>query len=279
MDARILNALSTYNDTLLSLYQAHLQEVLALQTTLLDQILPNLVDELGLDALAVQRATDWLHDTPSIFRMLKRHKFTASFALESMRMTLVWRLTALPAQRPPPALQTDIIHCLPRTSLDHFGRPVLVIRLAALGEVASDPRPYFLTAIELLRVNLKSLNDASEEPRRHPVLQYTLLLDMADVSMRSINVDLLTWYTRDVVPRFPGLLAAVFMINFSWTHSGVWNILKHVLPASALTKVFFPSPQTLHHIIPPAGLPQDYGGTLPPIEALENPLRLSPASP
>ena len=53
------------------------------------------------------------------------------------------------------------------------------------------------------------------------------------------------WFMREVVPRFPGMLAAgkfttsvncnfrshrflteVLVLNYTWAHSGVWNIAK-----------------------------------------------------
>ncbi|KAI0066031.1 CRAL/TRIO domain-containing protein [Artomyces pyxidatus] len=199
--------------------------------------------------------------------MLKRHKFTATFALEALQTSLLWRLNDFSGVEPSSALTPDFISPLPTSARDILGRPILVLYLAALDRAPGDPRQDLLMSIELLRLQLRRINN-SHGSDRYPVLQYTLLLDMSNVSMRSINVDLLTWYTREVVPQFPGMLAAVFMCNFSWTHSGVWNIIKHVLPESALSKVFFPSIQTLHQIIPPASLPKDYGGLLPSMQDL-----------
>lgn len=63
------------------------------------------------------------------------------------------------------------------------------------------------------------------------------------------NIDLFTWTLREVIPRFPGMLAAgsafpypcgysysfpvVFMINYSWAHSGLWSIAKSVATDTA----------------------------------------------
>lgn len=70
--------------------------------------------------------------------------------------------------------------------------------------------------------------------------------------------------------------ASVFMLNYSWTHSGLWTIFKSVgnallstviptiliqpdrqlLPESALSRIFFPSHSELLDYFTPAALPQ-----------------------
>lgn len=45
-----------------SLYFDHRETVQDIQNSLLTQILPNVVDELGLDKVARDLAEEWLHD-------------------------------------------------------------------------------------------------------------------------------------------------------------------------------------------------------------------------
>jgi len=85
--------------------------------------------------------------------------------------------------------------------------------------------------------------------------------------VKTLNIDMISWVLRDLIPRFPGMLAAVFMVNSAWTHSGMWNIVKRVLPASAVSRVFFSSPQELVAYFTPSSLPKDYGGYLPSLNA------------
>ena len=56
------------------------------------------------------------------------------------------------------------------------------------------------------------------------------------------GLDIMTWAVREVIPRYPGMLAGggtgavsdkgcpdwatVFMLNYSWAHSGMWNVVK-----------------------------------------------------
>ncbi|GLB37805.1 putative CRAL/TRIO domain containing protein [Lyophyllum shimeji] len=106
-----------------------------------------------------------------------------------------------------------------------------------------------------------------------PVLQYTVLLDLQGFSVKNFDVELLTWLMREIIPRFPGMLAGVFMLNYSWVHSGMWSVAKRVLPESALSRVFFPSDEELVRFFTPSSLPEDYGGVLPPLKLLDDPLR------
>jgi hypothetical protein len=61
MDIRSL--LQANNDKLLRLYKENLHITLALQATLIEDVLPHIKDELQLDADIVDWANEWLEDT------------------------------------------------------------------------------------------------------------------------------------------------------------------------------------------------------------------------
>ncbi|KAI0335044.1 CRAL/TRIO domain-containing protein [Cubamyces sp. BRFM 1775] len=265
-------SLRAQHDLLTDAYQNNIASARTIQQTLLNDILPGLVDELELDEESEARARLWLNDLESMFRLFKRHKFTVPFTLEHARDTLLWRLAVIPADLPP--RPPSFIQCLPLEHRDPCGRPVIVVRLAQLFQFSGDVREALVHYMERLRLNLQLMNrvDAREDGNRMPILQYVALLDIGGISVQNANMDLMTWYIFELVPRFPGMLAAVFILNYSWAHSGLWNIVKRVLPQPALARVFFPSGQELLQCMPPAGLPQEYGGALPSLSALEDPL-------
>ncbi|KAI0743967.1 CRAL-TRIO domain-containing protein [Daedaleopsis nitida] len=265
-------ALQEKQELLAEIYQTNVAGARALQRTLERDILPGLVDELGLDGHGEERAKTWLNDFQSVFRLLRRHKFTVPFALENARDLLVWRLAVIPDVIPRPT--TPFLRCLPQTARDPFHRPILVVQLSRLLEVTEDVRTTLIYYMELLRLNLEAVNDAGRADREdQPVLQYVALVDIGGISVQSVqNVDIISWFIYELVPRFPGMLAAVFILNYSWTHSGVWNIVKRVLPKSALSRVFFPSQDELLEYFPPSAIPREYGGSLPKLTSLEDPL-------
>ncbi|KAI0305378.1 CRAL-TRIO domain-containing protein [Multifurca ochricompacta] len=271
VDHAVSRVIRAHNASLINLYSEHSETVRQLQKALLSQVLPNVVDELGLDNFARNWAEEWLQDDLSIFRTLKRHKFTKAFALESLREILTWRLSHLKSQDPT-AFPPSPLHVLPRQASDILGRPVLILRLANLAALQRDPREHVLHSVEGLRLNLHHINSPSPSSARQdkPVLQYVLLVDMENASLSNFNLDLLTWYTHEVAPRYPGLFGTVFIINFSWTQSGIWSVIKLALPESVHHKIFFPSRDTLHDCISPSNLPHEFGGYLPPLPEIPN---------
>ncbi|KAI0935353.1 hypothetical protein AcV7_003816 [Taiwanofungus camphoratus] len=194
----IYETLLSQQESLAALYNSNLQTVLALQRTLIEEILPGLVDELGLNEEDEQRARQFLEDTTSIFRILKRHKFTVSFALESLRTALIWRLTALPVLES--NIQPSFLRCFPVTIRDSFGRPIIFLKLAAISEIRGDLRLVFMNTMEVLRLHLQWLNTKLDlEDQALPVMQYVALIDVEGVSFQSVQyADLLTWWSSNL---------------------------------------------------------------------------------
>lgn len=220
-------------------------------------------------------------------------------------------------------------------------------------ETASNKRMLLIRALERLRLHMKQIYDESRDD--DPILQYVVLLDLSELSFQNIvrlsfnkfhkfnferepqDVNLFTWIAKDLTPRFPGMIGAgkfcryfrrsydtllfiisiVFMLNYSWTHSGIWGVIKYVcrqfivfafrlisirrlLPEAALSRIFFPSNKDLIECLTHSALPQgkvrrslpvyfcadqgpiEFGGSLPSLFDLEDPLRprqLTPSSP
>ena len=76
------------------------------------------------------------------------------------------------------------LHCLPVAVHDPFGRPIIILRLAPLCSNTPDLKTAFLSNMELLRAHLTYLNQS--EHKAHPVLQYTVLLDIGGMDFHNI---------------------------------------------------------------------------------------------
>ncbi|ESK90852.1 phosphatidylinositol transfer protein csr1 [Moniliophthora roreri MCA 2997] len=266
MDIREL--LQVNCDRLLNQYEANLEGALDLQSILIDGVLPSVTDELELDEEQTDWTKEWLEDTQAIFQIMRKHKFTRSFAMDSIRKNIVWRIEHL--WPPKSDLHIPELHCLPDVR-DPLGRPILVIEPAALNGAPDAVQPLFIHAMERLRVHLKVLNDASDKTSS-PSLQYIVLLDLQKLSMQTMSIELFSWFLKELIPRFPGMLAAVFMLNFSWSHYSIWSVARRILPASAVSRVFFPSQTELNKYFTPSSLPKDYGGDLAALSVLNNAL-------
>ncbi|KAL1734709.1 hypothetical protein EV714DRAFT_202033 [Schizophyllum commune] len=187
-------------------------------------------------------------------------------------------------------------HLLPHA--DPAGRPVLVLKLRDLPPRAH--RGAVIRALERLRSHLCRLNherpegpgspsspltaapstskayfpsslQSSSSPHTStsldihstPALQYLLLLDLSSASLPSLDLDLITWTLRDASPKFPGLVAGVLVLNYSWAHAGLWGVAKRLIPeAGSGGRVWFPTTEELVDWFGEGNLPEEYGGTL-----------------
>ncbi|KIK94101.1 hypothetical protein PAXRUDRAFT_828348 [Paxillus rubicundulus Ve08.2h10] len=282
----IHSTLQKANQKLVTQYDTNQPDVSAVQEALNRDVLPLLTIELGLQDIDIAWVTEWLNDKESIFRLLRRHNFTRSFALEEIRPILIWRLHVLrPALR---ATHAKLLHCLPPPIADPLGRPIVLVKISSVQGFGMNLKDAVLQEVELLRLHLRHLRDIHTN-ERFP-LQYIVLVDLQGVSIQKFvgpsscriqlspskfrkTFEFFSWLFTDVMPRYPGMLAAVFVLNYSWVHSGVWSAAKRALPSSAISRVFFPSRDQLLDYCSPATLPAEYGGSLPTLDQIEDALR------
>lgn len=79
----------------------------------------------------------------------------------------------------------ESVRCLPNGVTDPLGRPIIVIRFVPFDKDSLDYKPIVYRAFEQLRSHLydqfSMLDDKSE-----PALQYVILLDLKELSMKTI---------------------------------------------------------------------------------------------
>lgn len=137
---------------------------------------------------------------------------------------MLWRLAIIPATIPRGT--SSFLQCLPLTARDPIGRPIVIVKLARLFECSGNVREALIRYLELLRLNLETMNAAAGEGRNaSPIMQYVALLDIGGISVQSVvrpsglaqstqrtdkeqSTDVVSWYVLELVPRFPGMLAA-----------------------------------------------------------------------
>jgi retinaldehyde-binding protein 1 len=105
--------------------------------------------------------------------------------MESIRQNIVWRINA--SHHMPVKSQLEIIHCLPSSVSDPFGRPIIVLKVSALvAEYTADTfKLLLLSTIDRLQAHLKKLN-TSRDRKGRPIFQYIVMLDLADVSIQHV---------------------------------------------------------------------------------------------
>ena len=96
-------------------------------------------------------------------------------------------MAVLPEQIPQP--KCSFLRCLPSAVRDPLGRPIVIIKLAALLASSDEVRPALTQYIELLRRHLEVVNSGGEGARGDseiPVLQYVALIDIGGISVQSV---------------------------------------------------------------------------------------------
>ncbi|KAF8554237.1 hypothetical protein OG21DRAFT_1462921 [Imleria badia] len=260
------------NDRLVLEFDAARSDLAALRDTLHDHVLTQLKLELALTDPDIAWLSEWLSDTGSMFRLFRRHKFIYSFTLQEIRSISIWRLHVL---RPVLHItHSTLFHCLPPPISDPFGRPMVFLKLASLQSSPCSAKDVILQEVERLRLHLTYIRDHYAHTGSFP-LQYLVFVDLDGFSnsIQNYNLDLCSWVLTDIIPRYPGMLAAVFLLNYSWMHSGAWSVAKRIIPSSIIARVFFPSRAQLVSYCSPANLPQEYGGSLPTLDQIDDALR------
>ncbi|TFK25188.1 CRAL/TRIO domain-containing protein [Coprinopsis marcescibilis] len=258
-------------EKLLESYHANLQDVEKLQQTLIDDILPSVTDELHLTPDAAEWAKEWILDTASMFRIARRNRFTKSFTLEAVRKNLIWRFQNIWVTLSSSRLSMPNVHCLPSGVSDPFGRPIVIVETVSAALDVDIVKRGILQFFESLQQYLAELFKENSQTETPP-LQCIVLIDLSALTFQRAGIEIITWAVREVIPRYPGMLAGVFMLNYSWTHASIWTVVKRVLPATALSRVFFPSQKEILQCLSPSNLPQEYGGELPPLQTLDDPI-------
>jgi hypothetical protein len=105
--------------------------------------------------------------------------------MEYIRKTLEWRYKYLwPYHRVPKV--SPALHCLPIGVYDPLGRPILCVRVSRFAEAPESLQADITSSIEALRIHLKTLKSDMQASRELLPLQYTVLLDLKDLSMQAI---------------------------------------------------------------------------------------------
>ncbi|KIJ49365.1 hypothetical protein M422DRAFT_27726 [Sphaerobolus stellatus SS14] len=264
----MLPKLQHNQEEIISLYSRHRETVHLLETFLHDEAIGKLASELHLNDADMDAALEWISDYGSIFRMLKKHRFDLNVTKDTLARTLRWRINQMstmkysedPGSRPNSLSPSAFIYSLPPRAHDAFGRPVVVLQAGKLLDTEQSKRD-IIRVYEDMRRRLRAAHNDDEEASDEPTLQFVTIIDCKGVSMRSRAVDLISWFIKEVAPHFPGMCAALFVLNYSWGY-GMYNIVKRLLPSSVLSRIHFPNQSELFECFDKDCVPLEYGGAL-----------------
>jgi len=175
---------------------------------------------------------------------------------------------------PPPRVLSEFK--FKSTGLDNEGRLVIwlpIARYDCKGLLESGLKS------DCIRYCYQMLNEIQTEINKQAkvsgMTQFVALIDSAELTFRKIThyetLQCLVRFMKEFDAYYPELLHSCYVVNAPWLFSTIFNLVKPVLSANTLGKInIFDSDQekwqkALLERLPSAALPEEYGGTGPPV--------------
>ncbi|GAA6009894.1 hypothetical protein JCM11491_000855 [Sporobolomyces phaffii] len=261
-----IESLRKRKDDIVAQYHDNAEAVQSIQTTAIEELLPDLEEELQLDDEAVASATKFLQDRVTVFRFCRRARFAPNAALKLLHATLTWRATSslrtlTPTSIPDVYLSNPLFFFHPDL-IDRFGRPCAVLNLRYVQRTA-DGKLDALKDLSKLgwEIGRRWLSDLSKRRKsQEPTLQMVVIVDLEQAGMSNLEMELLPFFMDLLKSHFPGMVGAIFVLNYGWAYAGMWQLAKRVLPNTALERILFPSKQELLEFFDEDHLLVEHGG-------------------
>ncbi len=242
-------------------YTSHIPAIEQLQKAAKSQIVDDVASQLQLNEEGKARVLVYLSDFANLFRFYRRSRFDEEQAISLLNATVLWRMrtdldllslgTLNPLYVTPPAPNPPLFW-VNSGFKDLYGRPCGVINLRSLERTAENTldqvKEYIVACMEILRRYTADLyrtsisddkkNDSNTDGKQ-TVLQASIAVDLAHSGMANLELELLPFLLDLLKNHVPGIVGAVYILNYGWIHAGMWAVIKRVLPQQALAKIFF----------------------------------------
>ncbi|KAL1916033.1 uncharacterized protein VTP21DRAFT_6037 [Calcarisporiella thermophila] len=246
-------------------YLARQQEIESLQQRLLSHI-PELVQKFSLTPTHAERLRDYVSDRLHIFRFYKRAKYDEDKALAKLQSTLEWRITEQIDM-----IGTEDLHVLTHGLFyfhgkDKMGRPIGVVDVRKyariLKEVPTDEiKKNIVFGAEMQRrITWAYTQEQNLEEGDVLILHCVALVDLKGVGVFTPEMDLGRYLFEVFSRHFPSCIGTIFVLNFNWMFSGVWQIMKSVLPEEARSRIRFVGTAEIYDFIDEKNLLVSMGG-------------------
>ncbi|KAF9434519.1 hypothetical protein BGZ76_007877 [Entomortierella beljakovae] len=262
-----MNSAEHTTNSLLELYQEHMQQITELQH-LVQQLYPPQHSSHDI-------ATNYLNDRITLFRFLKKADYILPEAYKLVEANLAWRLEIGCDGVTPKELEGNQLWengLFELRGQDRYGHPIITVRLGRYVPApqqdyeAEEVKDRFLDYKRYITFVLECVRKLLwESSRRLAIdehsLQATLILDLKNSSVSDLDHQLLSYVVELLKHRYPSCIAQVYVLNYSWIFGGIWQMLKVALPETARTRVSFPSSNDeLNEHFDPEELSVDFGG-------------------
>ncbi|BGP53321.1 hypothetical protein JCM8202v2_000880 [Rhodotorula sphaerocarpa] len=204
----------------------------------------------------------------TVFRFCRRARFSHSGALKLLHATCQWRLSSgllrLSPETIPPLYLANPLFFFHPDLRDRFGRPCAVLNLRHVQRTEDGSldalKDYARFGWEVARRYLSDLSRKAEKAEQDPTLQMVVIVDLEQAGMSNLEVELLPFFLDLLKNNFPGMVGAIFVLNYGWAYAGMWQLAKRVLPNTALERILFPSKEELLEFFDESNLLVEHGG-------------------
>ncbi|KAH9812480.1 hypothetical protein DFH28DRAFT_1096918 [Melampsora americana] len=267
-------------------FKSHLTTLTQLQQRSHHELLQsfNHSNSVQLSNQAIQLLSHFLDDKLNLYRFLKREKFDIENTLKLLSNTLQWRLDSqidlLSSSSIDPFYHHQPLFYFHPQLKDKWSRPCGVLNLKHVSRTEDGTldglKEFIAWSWELGRrymqdSNSDSLNtilsqpenlNSNADPKTVPIqLQMVIIVDLKDASLNNLELELIPYFMDLLKNNFPGMVGAIFVLNYGWMYSGMWQVAKRVLPQSALDRIMFPSEKELLKFFNPSNLSTQHGGS------------------
>ncbi|GAA5979238.1 hypothetical protein JCM10908_002851 [Rhodotorula pacifica] len=222
------------------------------------------------DEDAIAATTALLGDTVTVFRFCRRARFSPAAALKLLHATCQWRLSSGLLQLTPASisylyLSKPLLFFHPDLH-DRFGRPCAILNLKHVQRTEDGKldalKEYARFGWEVARRYLSDLSRKATTSAKDPTLQMVVIVDLDQAGMSNLEFELLPFFLDLLKNNFPGMVGAIFVLNYGWAYAGMWQLAKRVLPNTALERILFPSQAELFEFFDEDNLLVEHGGKI-----------------
>jgi len=198
-----------------------------------------------------------------LFRHLKKNDSNIDAAVESLLSFFEWRHEIDAAAFDLSMLSSDCVRRLENgffiitKGYDRKGRPLLYIKMAqVLGMSCEELRSHLQIVMEMCRKLVFYLNQEHSNESFSNVFQMAVLLDVQDFGFSHLNLEYLPCL-REIFSRlFPQSFGSIYVLNYGWLHSGIWNAIRPLLTSETTEKLMFLDINDLEKYISSENIPQ-----------------------
>lgn len=205
-------------------------------------------------------------DDGYLLRCLIGNNYKYDLAFDDMKENLTWRKNTLPIRRSDieETLSCGVVYVHGR---DSCMRPIIVFQLNNASKNQHDQ------VLSCVFFTLEVVIHKLMIPGR--IEQWKVIVDLSGTNLLGLQVSLIKQIARALTVNYRGRLSQMYVINAPYIISGIWNLVKNVLPEVTQEKINISSGRNTKKLlegIDPSQLEKKFGGSAPNVTVYDLPV-------